>query len=558
MKRLFIIMAMALIASGAAGAPLVNDDASFYLRLARSLEAFGAVFREVNTTFVDEVDPQDLVEVGIDAMLKHLDPYSTYMKVDETDDIDMLSTGSYVGFGISVGRRDSNLTIIDVRDNGPAKKAGIRIGDRLMSIDAVRTDTMSPQGLRPITRGVAGSVAHLRVMRGDRLDTLHFTVTRSDLPVETVGHVELLPGQIGYVRLARFARGTGLAVRRALNDLQEQANLKGFILDLRDNPGGLLEAAVDVVELFVPRSSLIVSTRGRDGSDRRTYMSNEDPIEPDLPLAVLINERSASASEIVAGAIQDLDRGVILGKRSFGKGLVQTMVPLPNDASLKLTTSRYYTPSGRSIQRIDYRTKRAPIAESNAGVAGVDSIQRVFKTTSGRRVSELHGIDPDVAVSDSILPATLAYLDQEDVFGQFATVYSAYFDKLPASFVVDKGLIDRFVEYVDGLPESKRSPLLADLFVARKKAIASGWSPSSLKGLEQAERSLDREISKAIIQSQPIVSERLEQEIRSRFATDEIRQTRALKYDPMVKTAKTILTSPQYHVILSAQVPSDQ
>ncbi|MCX6139774.1 MAG: S41 family peptidase [Candidatus Kapabacteria bacterium] len=558
MKRILTISALTLIVSGATGAPLANDDASFYLRLARSLESFGAVFREVNTTFVDEVDPQDLVEVGIDAMLKHLDPYSTYMKVDETDDIDMLSTGSYVGFGISVGRRDSNLTIIDIRDNGPAKKAGIRIGDRLMSIDAVRTDTMSPQGLRPITKGLAGSIAHLRVMRGDRLDTLDFVVTRSDLPVETVGHVELLPGQIGYVHLARFARGTGLAVRKALSELQDQANLKGFILDLRDNPGGLLDAAVDVVELFVPRSSLIVSTKGRDGGDHRSYISNEDPIEPTLPLAVLINERSASASEIVAGAIQDLDRGVILGKRSYGKGLVQTMVSLPNDASLKLTTSRYYTPSGRCIQRIDYRTRRAPVVDPNGGISGVDSVHRVFRTTTGRTVWELHGIDPDSAVSDSTLPAALAYLDQENVFGQFATLYTANLDRLPDTFIVDKGLIDRFVQYVDGLPESKRSPFLADLAMARKKALASGWSTASLKSLEQAERSLDREIGKAILQNQSLVTERLEQEIRSRFATDEVRQTRALKYDPMVKTAKAILTSPQYRVILAVQVPSDQ
>lgn len=558
MIRTHLILAFTVFATGASAAPVPADDASFYLRLARSLESFGAVFREVNTTYVDEVDPEDLVEVGIDAMLRHLDPYSTYMKFDETDDLDMLSTGAYVGFGISVGRRDSMLTIIDIRQDGPAKKSGIRIGDHLIAIDAVRTDTMSPQSLRPHTRGAAGSSAKLRVLRDGRKDTIEVDVRREELPVETVGHAELLPGGIGYVRLARFARGTGLAVRRALSDLQEQTDLRGFILDLRDNPGGLLDAAVDVVELFVPNNSVIVTTRGRDGNEYRSYTSNEEPIEPTLPLAVLINERSASASEIVAGAIQDLDRGIIIGKRSYGKGLVQTMVPLPNEATLKLTTSRYFTPSGRSIQRIDYRTRRAPIGEPNNAIAGADSIPHVYKTSNGRAVAELHGIDPDSAVADSVLPAPISYLDSEYVFGRFATIYAASLDSLPTTFSVEKGLIERFITFVDSLPPAKRSPFLAELASARTRALASGWSSTSLKTLEQAERSLEREIGRTIRLNQSLVGERLEQEIRARFGTDKIRESRALRFDPLVRTAKNILSSPQYRLILATQVPADQ
>ncbi|MBK7576145.1 MAG: hypothetical protein IPI24_01760 [Ignavibacteria bacterium] len=279
---------------------------------------------------------------------------------------------------------------------------------------------------------------------------------------------------------------------------------------------------------------------------------------PPLPLAVLINERSASASEIVAGAIQDLDRGIIIGKRSFGKGLVQTMVPLPNEATLKLTTSRYYTPSGRSIQRIDYRTRRAPVGEPNNAIAGADSIAHVFKTVNGRSVAELHGIDPDTSVVDSVLPAPIAHLDSEYVFGRFATVYTATLDSLPRSFSVEKGLIDRFVAYVDSLPPAKRSPFLAELATARTKAMSNGWSAASLKSLEQAEKVLDREIGRTIRQNQPLVGERLEQEIRTRFGTDKIRESRALRYDPLVRAATNILSSPQYRLILATQVPTDQ
>jgi len=558
MKKLLTVSVVLATTFWIVAAHQSKDEPSVYVKLARSLESFGAVFREVNTSYVDEVDPQDLVEVGIGAMLKHLDPYSTYMKVDESEELDMLSTGAYVGFGISVGRRDSLLTIIDIRVDGPAGKAGVRIGDRLISVNSVRTDTMAPQGLRKFSKGLPGSVARLRFLRDGRRDTITVDIARAELSVESIGHIEVLPNNIGYVRLSRFAKGTGLALRKSLSSLQEHIQLTGFILDLRDNPGGLLDAAVDVVELFVPRSSAIVSTRGRDDEERRSYTSNEDPIEPTLPLVVIINERSASASEIVAGAIQDLDRGIIIGKRSFGKGLVQTMATLPNDATLKLTTSRYYTPSGRCIQRIDYRNRRLGVQQPNTAVAGLEEIPRVFKTKNGRALTDLNGIAPDSTVVDSTMPTALAYLDAQNVFSRFATVFTSSIDSLPSQFSVDKGLIERFLQYVDSLPVEKRSPLLADLEKARQNATSSGWSASALKGLEQAERSLEKELGKVLRQYQPLVVERLEQEIRTRFGSDSIRETRALSADPSVLAARAILGSGRYQMILASQVPSDQ
>jgi carboxyl-terminal processing protease len=557
-STLTIILTTIVVVSAAARQGS-SDDASFYLRLARSLESFGAVMREVSTTYVDDVDPEDLAEVGIDAMLQHLDPYSVYMRGDESEDVDMLTTGNYVGFGISVGRRDSVLTIVDVREDGPAVKAGIRVGDRLLTINDVRTDTMSPASLRPHTRGAIGSRATLRILREGRRDTLTLTITRSELPVQTVSHSEILPGSIAYVRVERFARGTGVAVRKALGELRDRTDLRGIIIDLRDNPGGLLDAAVDLVELFVPRNSVIVSTRGRDASERRTYSSNEDPIEPTVPLAVLINEGSASASEIVAGAIQDLDRGIIIGKRSFGKGLVQTVVPLPNDATLKLTTSRYYTPSGRTIQRIDYRSKRMGTSGEPSGtITGLETGEPNFTTANGRRLSHHNGIDPDTAVSDSILPGVVAYLDRSDLIGRFATVWSSTRDSLPAGFKVDRTVFDEFMAYVDASPAQKRSPLLRELADARQRALNAGWSAPSLKSIESAERALEREVSKTLRSHQAIICERLEQEIRTRFGNDRARATRALRIDPMVQAARSILASPAYQAILGVQVPTDQ
>lgn len=542
--RLLIYLGLAAsLALSAEARP--REDGTSYARLAKSIEAFGSVFREVTSTYVDTLPPEDLVEVGIDAMLKSLDPYSVYMRGDESEDIDMLTGGSYVGFGFSVGTRDSLLTILDVRADGPAYAAGVRIGDHLVAVDNHRTDTLAPSGLRPYSRGNPGTAAVLKFTRPGMRDTIVRTIQRAALPLELVGHSQLLPGNIGYVRLVRFGRGSGNAVRDAISALAATKPLAGVILDLRDNPGGLLDAAVDVAEVFLPRGSVVVTTRGRGIRETREYTSQDDPIEPAYPLAVLINERSASASEIVAGAIQDLDRGVIIGKQSFGKGLVQTVVPMPNDASLKLTTSRYYTPSGRSIQRANYR-HRIP-----------EGASQVYVTRNGRKVDGLHGITPDSTIGDSILPSAVAYLDDNYAFGRFATRFTARMDSLPASFSVTPAVVDSFLKSVSALPPAQRSPVLAELSNVRATAMSSGWSAAAMHGLDYAQRSIEREVEKTLRQNQRIVMARLDQEIRARFGSPELREARALAVDPVVRTARELIATPKYHAILGSQVPSD-
>lgn len=539
-----IILALVALLTLSTGKSAVEDGGT-YARLARSIEAFGSVFREVTSTYVDTLAPEDLVEVGIDAMLKSLDPYSTYMRGDETEDIDVLTGGSYVGFGFTVGVRDSVLTILEVRADGPAYAAGVRVGDHLVAVDGNRTDTLAPSELRPFSRGLPGSTATLRFTRPGMRDTLVRSIPRASLPLELVGHSQLLPGGIAYVRLVRFGRGSGNAVRDAITSMAQNQKLKGVVLDLRDNPGGLLDAAVDVAEVFVPRGSVIVTTRGRGARETREYVSQDDPLVPAYPLAVLINERSASASEIVAGAIQDLDRGVILGTQSFGKGLVQTVVPLSNEASLKLTTSRYFTPSGRSIQKVNY------------GKRAGDAATEQYLTRNGRRVDGRHGITPDSIITDSVLPSALAYLDAEYAFGRFASRYTARMDSLPASFTVTPAIVDSFVKTVVALPPAKRSPVLAQLADVRLNAVSAGWSGAALHGLDYAERSIERELEKTIRQHQRIVSTQLDREIRARFGTPKAREERTLAADPVVRVARELLGSPSYHAILGSQVPSD-
>lgn len=542
---IFCVLAAATLSVGFFS---VGDD-SFYRRMGRSMDAFGAVMREISTTYVDDVDPQLLIEAGIDGMLDKLDPYTVYVPTDDKEDLELISSGIYTGFGVTVTSRDSMLLITNVRENYPAHKAGIRIGDRLLSIGSIRVDTLSPKELRRHTRGKEGEVAELKILREGRADTITVTVARKEMIVENVAFSDVLPGDIGYIRLTRFSRYAPMEVRRHIRMLRERAALRGLILDLRDNPGGLLDAAVSIVETFVPRGSTIVSTRSRDPNDTRIIRSENNPLEPTMPLAILINERSASASEIVAGAIQDLDRGVVVGRRSYGKGLVQTVVPLPNDASLKVTTARYFTPSGRSIQRIDFAAMRGTVSKHDTAL---------FNTRNGRIVRELHGIEPDTSVSDSLFPAPLEHLLQEDVFFRFGTQYTATKSQLPEKFTVDKTVLELFIKYVESQPIARRSPVLADLETSRKHAESFALPPNVIKSIEQAERSVERDVPRLVRQHQDLVRIILEGEIRSRFEGESARTARVVRIDPSVAVASRILASSRYSGILGGQVGDDQ
>ncbi|MBN9399045.1 MAG: S41 family peptidase ['Candidatus Kapabacteria' thiocyanatum] len=536
-----VILSLGFIAVG-------EDDV--YARIGRSMTTFGAVYREIASNYVDDIDPATVMEAGIDGMLSKLDPYSVYMKSEETEDVDMLSTGMYTGFGITVGLRDKFLTITNTRTGLPAQQAGIRIGDRIHSIDGIVVDTMAPRDLRQFTRGTPGSMAAFRIIREGRQDTLDFMLRRVEMDVENIAHQELLPGRIGYIRLARFSRRSAEDIRKTIGALREEADLRGLVLDLRDNPGGLLDAAVGVVKLFVPKGSRIVTTRGRSAAEERTYASDTDPVEPVLPLAVLINESSASASEIVAGAIQDLDRGVIIGRRSFGKGLVQTVIPLPYDAMLKMTTARYYTPSGRSIQKIDYAARR--------GDHRTMPDTAHFLTKNRRTVRELNGIEPDTLVSDSVYPAIVERLRDNDAFFRFGTVYTASMDSLPASFTADKAVIDAFLRFVETMPTERRSPVLADLEYSRRQAETERWPSAVLKSIEQAEKAAERELTKVLRQHQDAVKELLEQEIRARFQNDRVRLSRSLRVDPCVQAAVRVIGSARYATFLEAVTTDEQ
>lgn len=508
----------------------------YYGRISTSMEAFGSVFREITTDYIDQTDPQEVIAAGIKGMLSTLDPYSVYMRGDESESVDRISTGFYVGFGFGIARRNGLLTFMDIRPGFSAHKAGIRRGDRLVAVNGVRVDTLPTDSLRPMTRGPEGTTAVFSIVRAGLEDTLNVTVTRQSMPVQNVDISTPVGQNVGYIRLAQFSRSSARELRDSLDQLMRTGKIDALILDVRGNPGGLLEAATEIASVFLPKNSLIVSTVDRAGR-RREYKSTIEPLAPSLPLAVLIDEYSASASEILAAAIQDHDRGIVVGRASYGKGLVQTVTTLPNESTLKMTTARYYTPSGRCLQK---GRRKDPI-QGDSGL---------FVTKSGRLVRSSSGVMPDTLITQGTLPSPLSILDSTGVVLDFATERTAKLTSLPADFQVDGKLLSDFAAFTGKQPAERRSRLLADLEAVKTGAARSSYSKNTLSALDQARASIERELADGMKKVSKETALVLDAEIRSRFGTEATRDQQLLGLDPVVRTARELLASGGFHAFL--------
>ena len=420
-----LAVAVALAASVIVGMAASRGD---LFEIRKNLRIFGAVYEEVVTGYVDRVDPGRLMQVGMEAMLSELDPYTTFLGEAENARIDIITEGQYGGVGLEVGRRNGRITVVSPVVGANGYEQGVRTGDVITRVAGQAATELSVEDVETLLRGEPGTTVRLTVRRAGASAPRSLTLTREqvELPAVTYQGRVGASDQFGYVKLERFTREAPASVERALRTLRETAALRGVVLDLRDNPGGLLRAAVGVSELFVPRGAVVVSTRGRQDSVRSAYRSDRAPLLPDAPVVVLVNGQSASASEIVAGALQDLDRGVVLGPTPYGKGLVQNVRSLPHNTALKLTTAQYYTPSGRTIQSL------APARPKDE--AGVKS--RTHETKAGRTVRDGNGIRPDVRVPAPAPSPLEEALARQSVFFRYANHYVATHDTLAAEFSV--------------------------------------------------------------------------------------------------------------------------
>ena len=412
-----------------------RDDDFFAIR--KSFEIYGGVYEELVGSYVDEIEPERLMRTGINAMLAELDPFTVFFDEADNADMDIITRGSYGGVGLNVGIRNGRITVIAPIEGASGYKQGVRAGDVIVRVQDKSTEDLSITDVQSLLRGEPGTTVEIDVEREGSNESISFILTREEVQLHNVSYSGRVPGtNVGYIRLDRFAHEAGREVRSALESIKANGHFDGLILDLRDNPGGLLDAAVEISEMFVPRGSVIVSTSGRLPETRRVYRSEKEPLAGDTPLVVLVNGLSASASEIVAGAVQDLDQGVVVGHTSFGKGLVQVVRGLPYNTSLKITTSRYYTPSGRSIQSASYGFGHAPTRKTTAA-------DQVFSTTSGRTVRGGHGIEPDVSIDERPSPLESA-LQRKAAFFFFANHFAATRDTVGLDFVPDDSLIEEF------------------------------------------------------------------------------------------------------------------
>lgn len=363
-----------------------------YFEIAKQLDIFTSLFKEVNMNYVDETNPADLMQESVKQMLNELDPYTTYMTEQDVERARINQSRAYVGIGATINSSKNKLVVVEVYKDLPAEKAGLKAGDEIIKIEGLDVSDLE-DGATQFLNGKKNTTVKLVYHRNGK--TTEVSVARADVKPKAVPVYKLLSNGIGYIALDRFTKTASKEVENALK-LMLIDEAKGVILDLRNNPGGLLQEAVKIVNLFVPKGQLVVSTKSKVEAYNQTFETQKQPLSLDIPLVILINQNSASASEIVAGALQDLDRAVVMGKRSYGKGLVQRPKPLPYGSQLKVTISRYYTPSGRCIQALDYRNRK----KNGAAIRYEENQYTAFKTKNGRTVYDGGGINPDVIIGN--------------------------------------------------------------------------------------------------------------------------------------------------------------
>ncbi len=416
LKNKFGLLVASVLLLGAVVA--FNTPADKYFEITKNLDIFATLYKEVNTYYVDEVDPNQLIKTGINAMLESLDPYTNYIPEDDIEDYRTMTTGQYGGIGALIGTRNGKNMIIMPYEGFPAHDSGLRIGDEIISVDGIDVKEKAYTDISKLLRGQANSKLNIAVKRYGAPELIQVEMTREKITIDNVQYYGMVEDDIGYIKLSDFTTNAGKEVKNALVELKEQGANK-LILDLRGNPGGLLNEAVNVSNIFIPKGSEVVSTKGKMTDWNKTYKALNPAVDTEMPLAILTSSSSASASEIVAGVVQDYDRGVLVGQKTFGKGLVQATRPLTYNSQLKVTTAKYYIPSGRCIQAIDYSHRN-----DDGSVGKVpDTLKVAFKTRNGRTVYDGGGVDPDVTVDLEYLAPIAVSLVNKGLIFDYATEY---------------------------------------------------------------------------------------------------------------------------------------
>ncbi|MBH8559099.1 S41 family peptidase [Hymenobacter negativus] len=523
------------------------SDNERYFEIAKNLDIFATLFKEVNTYYVDEVTPAKLVKTGIDAMLRSLDPYTNYIPEDDIEDFRTMTTGQYGGIGASVVKRNGKTVVQSAYEGYPAQKAGLLPGDEILDINGVVVDKKSNADISKLLKGQANSMVKLMVTRYGQDKPIEIDITRDKIQVDNVPYTGMISGDVGYFQLGGFTVDAGKEVRTAVTKLKEQG-AKKIVFDIRDNPGGLLNEAVNISNLFIDKGLDVVSTKGKVTEWNKTYKALDVPLDTQIPIAIITSNRSASASEIVSGVLQDYDRAVLVGERTFGKGLVQATRPLSYNSQLKVTTAKYYIPSGRCIQEIDYAHR------ADDGTLGKfpDSLRTAFKTTAGRTVYDGGGVAPDIEVQDREIADITRILLQKSYLFDYATRYRAEHTTIPAARQFKLSDVDyqKFVTYLQGKNISYSTDAEKALTDLSKKVKEEKHYDDVKLELEAIRKKVTVNKANDLQRFKPEIKELLEQEIVSRYYFEKGRTEAGFDDDPNIIAAVAVLNDPNRYAAL--------
>lgn len=537
----------ALLLIGFLSIAAIVSDHNKYFEISKNIEIYANLYKEINTYYVDDLDPGKLMRTGVDAMLGSLDPYTNYISETEIEGFRYITDGKYNGIGAIIRKIDDYVTITEPYDDCPAQKAGLKAGDVIVAVDGKSAKGKTTDEVRAILKGFPGTEVDLTIKRPGESKDKKITLVRDEVIVPNVPYSGMVSDEVGYVALTTFTRNAGKNVGDAIKKLKaDNPSMKGVIFDLRGNGGGLLTEAVNVSNVFVPKGEMIVTTKGKVADWDRSFKTLNKSIDEQIPLVVLINKGSASASEIVSGVIQDLDRGVLIGQRSYGKGLVQNTRDVGYNSKVKMTTAKYYVPSGRCIQGVSY--------EKGEPVDIPDSLRTAFKSRNGRKVLDGGGVKPDILVTEHLDIPIIKDLLRKHMIFEFATDYTLKYKEIESLETFKFTDFDGFASFLQqkGFQyETSSEKVLEDLKrIAKKEGFAETFK-SDLKAIQNK---IETEKKNELYENKEAITSLIEKEIVSRYFFQKGRIQIGLRNDLEIKEALAVLKDEQrYKEILKQQ-----
>ena len=529
----------------------VGQNKNNNFEISKSLDIYNNVLRQLNMFYVDEINPAELNESAINAMLDGLDPYTVFIPESQIEDVKLMTTGEYGGIGALIQYSDGKSMISEPYEGFPAAKAGLIPGDVFLEINGVNVEGKMTNEVSELLKGTPGTIVKLKMQRPGEKEPFVKELKREKIKIDNIPYSTVFDNGVGYAILTQFTKDCAKELKDVIVEMKKNHELKGFILDLRGNGGGLLNEAVDIVNMFVPKNKLVVYQKGKVAEHNYNHYTQHEPLDLDIPLVILVNEGSASASEIVSGSIQDFDRGVIVGQRTFGKGLVQNILPMSYNTQIKVTVAHYYLPSNRCIQEIDYSKKnKRNVADT---LAKADTLGKAFHTANGRVVYEGHGIQPDVKIEPTVASTIATYLYAKNLFFRYANkFYREHKSIKPANeFKITDAIYNDFMQFVKDEGFTFTSESEKEIKELEKIAKIEGYLDDIQPILNQAVAKIEEEKANDLVNNRKEIEELLKIEIASRYYYQKGKIIATLSDDPeLAKAFEVILNQEEYKNIL--------